>query len=399
MQNEASPGADGVLPTPGPYTGVPAPCAAQDWNARHVIALPWGPAARRRRRLTADRQAQEKAEEEAEELSRALSRLGVEQGVPSAVRGALEKRHLAAVRRDESPLPQLQVLTTLLSLVWAFNVGVQLWQGCAWAIESAPQGWRMLTEGVTNPDISPQIFLIKASIAGVLAGLMVLGLMVVLFVLPFWFAYTLRQGRIPKRVSDYRRYRLVSEISRAIRSWAEQSETAEAQDLADLDNKVFAHIRLIEEYVLLARRDLWATIPLPVYRREALSAHAGRTAARLRQTAAGVDHDRDATLKRLCEMLLTIADQYAQGKIGALLSETDADREIEPVTRPLRRRSAPRLFLVTVLTVAGAYGISLLELPNGAEGPAIAGITGLAVLLVYGRTSQRAERVLALFTG
>ncbi|MFJ3308290.1 hypothetical protein ACIPSA_35475 [Streptomyces sp. NPDC086549] len=62
-----------------------------------------------------------------------------------------------------------------------------------------------------------------------------------------------------------------------------------------------------------------------------MKVHAGKVAARLRAEEARLDVDGDAALVGLAELLLTVAEQYAEGLVGALLGAAEL-KDVEPGT-------------------------------------------------------------------
>ncbi|MFB0629231.1 hypothetical protein [Streptomyces sp. AB3(2024)] len=86
------------------------------------------------------------------------------------------------------------------------------------------------------------------------------------------------------------------------------------------------------------------------HRKDALRNHAGLVAAAIRKEALRLDGpDRDEALERLADLLLTIANRYSKGQLGALLPSGDL-QELTPV----RHREGRQ----TVLMVGGVVAVT-----------------------------------------
>ncbi|MFJ5308243.1 hypothetical protein [Streptomyces sp. NPDC088350] len=104
-----------------------------------------------------------------------------------------------------------------------------------------------------------------------------------------------------------------------------------------------------------------------------LQEHAGLVAAALRKEALRLDSPEcDEAMKCLAEMLITIAERYSDGHLGALLPAN----AWEGLT-PVRHREGWQLILMVGGIVAVTAGAAVAGLPDGAgavAGPALAGL-------------------------
>ncbi|MFG3257926.1 hypothetical protein [Streptomyces sp. NPDC048172] len=116
------------------------------------------------------------------------------------------------------------------------------------------------------------------------------------------------------------------------------------------------------------------------HRRAELKRHAGRVVAVLRRAEARLDSEPHAALRELGELLLTVAERYADGRVGALLDEEEL-RDVEPV----RSYELVRLALAVLLIGGGGAGIALLGLPSVVQPYALSAWGLLVLLFVYGR--------------
>ncbi|GAQ55571.1 hypothetical protein [Streptomyces acidiscabies] len=134
------------------------------------------------------------------------------------------------------------------------------------------------------------------------------------------------------------------------------------------------HLLSAEHFILTAWKR-WPTLKERAvkHRRHALQEHAGLVAAALRKEALRLDGPEcDEALKRLAEMLITIAERYSDGHLGALLPKND----LEGLT-PVRHREGWQLTLMVSGIVAVTAGAAAAGLPDGAAtvaGPALAGL-------------------------
>ncbi|KPL30054.1 hypothetical protein JI76_34100 [Streptomyces anulatus] len=85
-------------------------------------------------------------------------------------------------------------------------------------------------------------------------------------------------------------------------------------------------------------------------------------------------------LRELAGKWLTIAERYAEGRVGALLD--DDLSEVEPARSLVRDRL--RDVLAVLLTVVAVFFTASLELPQAIEGYVISATAVGVLLLVYG---------------
>jgi hypothetical protein len=132
---------------------------------------------------------------------------------------------------------------------------------------------------------------------------------------------------------------------------------------------------LSAEHVILTAWKRWPTSKERAvkHRRHALQEHAGLVTAALRKEALRLDGPEcDEALKRLAKMLITIAERYSDGHLGALLPTN----ELEGLT-PVRHREGWQLTLMVSGIVTVTAGATVAGLPDGATavaGPALAGL-------------------------
>ncbi|MET4926235.1 hypothetical protein P3L51_28435 [Streptomyces sp. PSRA5] len=182
-------------------------------------------------------------------------------------------------------------------------------------------------------------------------------------------------------VAVVRRFAPVYVLVRAVRACA-VAYGAGGQRHVTERARVGVHLREVTK-VLQNAHATRGTIPWRSRRRRDLKRHAGQVVAVLREAEARLDSEPRAALTDLARLLLTIADRYAEGRVGALL---DQDR-LDGVT-PVRDRGAVRLVTATVLTALGVVAVAFLPLPPMGE-PFALGAAGIGVLaLVHGRGTR-----------
>ncbi|MEW2346100.1 hypothetical protein AB0904_00370 [Streptomyces sp. NPDC006684] len=132
--------------------------------------------------------------------------------------------------------------------------------------------------------------------------------------------------------------------------------------------------------------------PKPPHRRE-LKTHAAKVVGALRRAEERqyTDEDPGMALKDLTEMLLTIAERYAEGRTGQLLDDVD---EIEPVTdrTALRMAGAIAVFLLIL------FGTPKLGLPDSAAG-SLQGVAAIAAVAVFFNHRYNATDLVDIFRG
>lgn len=125
------------------------------------------------------------------------------------------------------------------------------------------------------------------------------------------------------------------------------------------------------------------TVPLLTMRWGHLRDHARRVVARMHEVERDLYREADPTLIKLADMWLTIAERYADGRVGALLD--DDLSEVEPARSRVRDRI--RDALAVLLTVGAVFFTASLGLPQAIEGYVISGTAVGVLLLVYGSGS------------
>ncbi|MYS32890.1 hypothetical protein GT025_01930 [Streptomyces sp. SID4920] len=114
----------------------------------------------------------------------------------------------------------------------------------------------------------------------------------------------------------------------------------------------------------------------------------------LRRSEAALDTRSRDGLADLSALLITIAERYTEGRVGALLD----DGNLEGVT-PEPSRELLRWLTSLALSVFAITTITLLDLPTGVESPIITGAGLLVVGLLYGPSARRAADILELGRG
>ncbi|MFE5089499.1 hypothetical protein ACFRCI_03675 [Streptomyces sp. NPDC056638] len=125
------------------------------------------------------------------------------------------------------------------------------------------------------------------------------------------------------------------------------------------------------------------TVPLLPMRWGHLRDHARKVVARMHEVERDLYRDAGPTLIKLADMWLTIAERYADGRVGALLDEDLS--EVEPARSWARDRI--RDALAVLLTVGAVFFTASLDLPSAIEGYVISGTAVGVLLLVYGSGS------------
>ncbi|MFJ3097915.1 hypothetical protein [Streptomyces hydrogenans] len=122
------------------------------------------------------------------------------------------------------------------------------------------------------------------------------------------------------------------------------------------------------------------TIPLFGHQRKRVRDHAARVVTRMHEAEYELLRNPDTALPQIAELWLTIAERYAQGRVGALLDEDLSTVE------PARSWIVDRLrdAAAVVLTVAAVFFTASLELPQAIEGYVIAGSAVAVLILAYG---------------
>ncbi|QKW50742.1 hypothetical protein [Streptomyces buecherae] len=143
-----------------------------------------------------------------------------------------------------------------------------------------------------------------------------------------------------------------------------------------------------------ARRALPASLPRYRHRRRRIKQHQRTVVGALQEAEFRIDSDGDAALPDIADLLLTIAERYTAGRIGALLDEARLAG-----VQPIPDREVWRVVTAVVLSMAASFAVALIGLPDDAVGPVIVGVSILAFVLVYGRDVRRALDILGVLHG
>ncbi|MGP3977281.1 hypothetical protein ACTWQF_25385 [Streptomyces sp. 8N114] len=119
----------------------------------------------------------------------------------------------------------------------------------------------------------------------------------------------------------------------------------------------------------------------PSHRRTALKEHAKLVVGKLQEVERELDKEPDRALRELAELLLRIAERYAQGRVGVLLDE----QELQNVSA-VRYRTGDglRAAVAVALTIVTVFSVASLDLPQAIEGYVIAGSGAAVLITVYG---------------
>ncbi|MYV52519.1 hypothetical protein GT042_08395 [Streptomyces sp. SID3212] len=91
-----------------------------------------------------------------------------------------------------------------------------------------------------------------------------------------------------------------------------------------------------------------------------MKAHAGQVVAKLREAEATLDHSPQAeALGEIAGLVATIAEQYVDGCIGALLPKPLLEGK-----KPVHDRELLRVAAAVVLIAGGVVGLAFLGLPD-----------------------------------
>ncbi|WP_326600309.1 hypothetical protein [Streptomyces sp. NBC_01803] len=196
----------------------------------------------------------------------------------------------------------------------------------------------------------------------------------------------------PSLFKDARRYALVMEIAHTISACARAHE-AGGERFAERVKAVGLRVNALAVGLRGAHRAR-GTVPRRSHRHGALRAHERQVIGALRKAEGMLDTDPRQGLRELAEMLLTMAERYAEGRTGALL---DADRltGIDPVPD----RTVLRMISAGVLVTAAAVSVTFLGLPGAAEPYAITGLGLVVFTVVFGRQARRAFDILDAIRG
>ncbi|MFI9185582.1 hypothetical protein ACIGXG_25560 [Streptomyces goshikiensis] len=183
------------------------------------------------------------------------------------------------------------------------------------------------------------------------------------------------------RFQQFRQSAAVLTVALAIKACAEArsaSNTARPMKLTALARC----LRDVETAVLKARRTR-QTVLRYSHRGAGLREHAGQVVARLREAEARLDTDPSEAFQELARLLMTIAENYTAGRVGALLPASELTGRRSVKDRELIKLSAVILALVGV-----AIAAPLVGLPEGTLLPVLGGV-GLLLLLATFRRRYR----------
>ncbi|WP_327310755.1 hypothetical protein [Streptomyces sp. NBC_01243] len=191
---------------------------------------------------------------------------------------------------------------------------------------------------------------------------------------------------------QFRQAAAVLTISRAVKACAQArsaGNTARPIKLTALANCLWD----VEKAVLKARRTR-QTVLLRSHRTPQLRDHAGQVVARLREAEARLDTEPDEAFQELAHLLMTIADNYTAGRVGALLPETELTGR-----KSIRDRELIKLSVVVILLVGVAITAPLLGLPEGALLPVLSGVGILLLIAAFRRKYRQYLDLLPFFQG
>ncbi len=154
------------------------------------------------------------------------------------------------------------------------------------------------------------------------------------------------------------RNQLTSACRATIRACAEAHGASRAQRPEKLF-VVGTALRRLEGNVMRAHRRSGTVAFLSPRRRE-LKAHAGQVVAKLREAEAALDRSPQAeALSEIAGLVATIAEQYVDGCIGALLPKPLLEGK-----KPVRDLELLRVAAAVVLIAGGVVGLAFLGLPD-----------------------------------
>ncbi|MEU5186700.1 hypothetical protein AB0G83_06000 [Streptomyces klenkii] len=151
-------------------------------------------------------------------------------------------------------------------------------------------------------------------------------------------------------------------------------------------------MRSAERVVWQAYRTRYAAgqrVSLGSHHRRVLKEHAAQVVGALRAAEARQDADPARALQDMAVMLVTIAERYAEGRLGQLLDEDRLNPEISTAPGEMFR-----LLALGVAIVGAMSGAVVLGLPSDVLGPLLGFVATLgAVLFLRGRVPTSADLV------
>lgn len=189
-----------------------------------------------------------------------------------------------------------------------------------------------------------------------------------------------------------RRYALVFDCAHAIYACAAARRSGEGQPAGV--KEVSRRLSAVRKAVVAAHRSR-GSVPRLSGRRKQLKEHQLKVASALQVLEGKLDQDPSRALPEIAEALLTIADRYCAGRIGALLDEHHL------VGTPRRRNWDALRYLVALVLAAG--GITVLavteSIPESAEPYIFVIVVVAAFVVAWGREVRRALEVLGIVSG
>ncbi|GGS65440.1 hypothetical protein GCM10010222_02140 [Streptomyces tanashiensis] len=325
-----------------------------------------------------------------EDLKAALGQLGIDEAIPEPL-----ERGLRHYTRYEVRLAAASIVALWVAGLWsAAAFGLLVRAGTAVAATATNLSTPSLAsvEKLWN-ERGPESFWIASLM---LAGAMALAALVLFLIASSGFfissmlsgsptAYRIlgtRKGWYPALIYRpvYHATQVIVKCGRAIREHGEEKvikvgevPTVSAQARDDIQK---AH-------------RLRGTIAPFGRRKKVIRDHTARVAARLQEIEDDLFRTPDDALRMLATSWLSIAERYAEGRIGALLD--DDLSTVEPARTRIRDRL--RDALAVALTVGTVFFTASLELPQAIEGYVIAGSAVAVLILVYGSKAVLDRRV------
>ncbi|MFF3536398.1 hypothetical protein ACFYXP_20925 [Streptomyces sp. NPDC002466] len=362
--------------TNGGATGSTAPGNVQPSSFQSWLRRPY---ARWRRRLEAS------DDEVVTDLRSALDDLGIDRPIPESVDNALRyhNRHTG----------WWFVLRSIMAIFW-----VWLWSAVLLGMLTTFVR-NMVTKGPKKADVAiskivslfnetdPFYFWLAATSFS-LATIVAIGSLCIAYSMMLGVPMLFTGSPIAHRNLQPKRdhapvqvYQPVRQIVEVIKLCAEAAKALGEQKIhksGDIPSQSTSTLKSIRRAYYMR-----GTVPLLPMRWGHLRDHARRVVARMHEVERDLYRDADPTLVKLAEMWLTIAERYADGRVGALLDEDLS--EVEPVRSWARDRI--RDALAVLLTVGAVFFTASLDLPSAIEGYVISGTAVGVLLLVYGSGS------------
>lgn len=335
------------------------------------------------------READWRSAEAADLETLALRQLGIDRPVAPVVRQALQAWERARLERElTGPVYSSLALT-----------GAVTWAGPAFVFLRRFLSSLILVPHQILGAASEQIKHMSAWELGTQAiafmfGFLLFGFLCItvtaLILWPLWWALRIVKGASPQQLTDLHRYRLIATSADIIRSCGPIQQCRNPRTRTELLESMLQKIETLEPLIL--RAHLAPGNPArSARRRRTLSEHAGRVAARVQEVESRIEYEPHTVMPELANLLLTIQERCAEGRVGALLDCDEITNEKLKGVSPVRRRKKILpLITAILLTIAGAVGIAQTDLPDVAEGPAVLLVAILASALVY-RAPQRIE--------